>query len=99
MIAYKLFRLRKDGSLGSLFINASARLPQGEWLQCDLHVKAGFKPRRGWHALAKPSAPHLSKSGRKWYRVSLKDWRRDLRPVHMGRVWYIAEQMKILGPV
>lgn len=29
---YKLFRLRKDGTLGPLFINASLRVPQRGWV-------------------------------------------------------------------
>lgn len=35
MITYKLFRQRKDGTLGSLFINRKARLPEGVWLQAN----------------------------------------------------------------
>ena len=33
MVGYKLFRVRKDGTLGSLFINKKEVLPIGEWIK------------------------------------------------------------------
>lgn len=43
MIAYKLFRLRKDGTIGPPFINAKLRIPIDEWLQAETHHrKAGL---------------------------------------------------------
>jgi len=41
MIAYKLMRLRKDGTLGSLFINKKKVYPIGEWLEAE------FIPTKG----------------------------------------------------
>lgn len=40
MIAYKLFRLRKDGTLGSLFVNRRAVLPPG-YVSAGLHASDG----------------------------------------------------------
>ena len=61
MIAYKLFKVRKDGSIGSLFINQKDRLQINTWLEAKPHRTKGFAFRPGWHALFSPSAPHLSK--------------------------------------
>jgi hypothetical protein len=62
-IGYKLFRVRADGSLGPLFINASQRIPTGQWLEAERHHhKKGFAYRPGWHATSRPVAPHLKSS-------------------------------------
>ena len=47
MIAYKLFRVRRDGSLGSLFINKSAILPMNKWIVAEDHKTKGYKHRPG----------------------------------------------------
>ena len=60
MIAYKLFLVRKDGTIGSLFMNAKARLPMNQWMVAQYHEKKGFSPRPGWHCTYIPNAPHLS---------------------------------------
>ena len=39
MIAYKLLKRRRDGTLGPLFINASQRIPIGVWLGIRLNKK------------------------------------------------------------
>ena len=49
MIAYKLLRIRKDGSIGPLFINQKQRVPIGEWLDAEDHPTSGFAHRPGWH--------------------------------------------------
>lgn len=72
MIAYKLFRVRKDGSIGSLFINRRARLPVREWLQAQNVPTKGFKVREGWHCCPRPKAPHLSMKDRKWFMVEMR---------------------------
>lgn len=98
MIAYKLFRVRKDGTLGSLFINSTDRLVVGKWLKAGCYPKDGFSVRVGWHCLPKPNAPHLSLKGRKWYRVEVKGVEKLSRPHGQGTVWYIAKQMRIIAP-
>lgn len=61
MIAYKLVRKLKDGSLAPLFINKKQRLPIGEWMQAEDHPTKVHAVRPGWHCLLKPEASHLSK--------------------------------------
>lgn len=97
MIAYKLLRVRKDGSLGSLFINRKAKLPLNEWLRAEDHETRGYKHRPGWHCLAKPVAPHLGKKGRQWYKVEITDVSTENRPESQGGTWYLAKNMKILS--
>jgi hypothetical protein len=99
MLAYKLVRVRKDGSLGSLFIDRRTALPIGEWLEAQSIPTKGFAVRYGWHALAKPMAPHLSKRGRAWFRVRLSGVTKVQRPQSQGGLWYIAKQMKILRKI
>lgn len=99
MIAYKLFRQRADGSLGSLFIDARARLPVGKWIRAQENPTKGFALRKGWHCLPKPEAPHLSEKGRQWWKVDVKGVETLTRPHAQGCIWYIAKQMKILEPV
>ena len=69
MIAYKLVRKLKDGSLAPLFINKKQRLPIGEWMQAEDHPTKGYAVRPGWHCLLKPEASHLSKKGRMLVKV------------------------------
>jgi len=99
MIAYKLFRVRKDGTLGSLFINRKARIPIGVCLHAKTYVTKGFKVRMGWHCTAKPVAPHLSMKGRRWYKVFINSYSEDQRPKRQGGLWYLADYMEVLGPV
>ena len=96
MIAYKLFRVRKDGTLGSLFINRRARIPIGDWIPAGFYPTKGFKPCDAWHALAKPKAPHLSLKGRAWRKVEIENFVEQIRPKHQGSVWYLAKRMKVL---
>jgi len=42
MIGYKLFRVRRDGSLGSLFINRRVSLPPATWLIAESHPTKGL---------------------------------------------------------
>ena len=53
MKAYKLMRMRKDGTLGSLFINKSC-IPLGKWLEARSPDK-GYAHRPGWRTF-KPEA-------------------------------------------
>jgi len=96
MTAYKLFRQRKDGTLGSLFINRQRKLPINEWLVAEEHLTKGYYFRPFWHCLSKPHAPHLSLKNRVWARVEIKRFKKMQRPNHQGSEWYLAQQLKIL---
>lgn len=96
IIGYKLFRLKKDGSLTSLFINKTVTLPPGKWLKAKPHKTEGFSFRPGWHATPKPFAPHLTEKGRVWKKVMLKGVKEHRKPAAQGGLWYLATQMKIL---
>lgn len=95
MIAYKLFRVMKDDTISSLFINKKARHPIKKWLSAiDVPTK-GFTHRCGWHCTANPIAPHLSKQGRAWFEVEIKDYEILQRPMSQGGIWYLAKNIKI----
>lgn len=100
MIAYKLFRDMKDGTIAPLFIDRTFRLPIGNWVDAklDIHTK-GYKFRPGWHCTAQPTAPHLSEKGRSWYEVEIKNYREMNRPSHQGGLWYLASQIKVIKKV
>lgn len=96
MKAYKLFRLRKDGTLGPLFINARLRVPVGEWMPAEDHPTKGFAHRPGWHATLEPVAPHLSEKGRVWCEVTLGGTvRRFERPESQGGTWVLADALRV----
>ena len=95
--AWKLFRIRKDGTLGPLFINRSLVIEPGIWLPAEEHPTKGYAYRPGWHATPQPHAPHLSENGRVWRRVLLKEVTEHHRPESQGGTWYLAEWMKVLS--
>lgn len=95
--AYKLLRLRKDGSLGPLFINRRMRVPVGEWLSAENHPTKGYAVRQGWHATTAPVAPHLSTRGRVWARVEVADYTVLVRPTTQGGEWLLAQRMKVIS--
>ena len=96
MIAYKLVRQRKDGSLGPLFINCPLRIPIGEWLEAETHHRRkGYAYRPGWHVTFKPHAPHLSTKGRVWVEVEIEDFERYKWPESQGGMWGLAKKMKV----
>ena len=96
MIGYKLFRIRKDGTLGTLFINRKQRIPLNTWLPSFCFPTKGYAIRPGWHVCSKKSAPHLSKKGRKWFMVEMDNIKGFLRPKCQGGLWYLAKQIKVL---
>lgn len=96
MIAYKLFRQRKDGTLGPLFINRRQRVPLQQWLPAERHPTKGFALRPGWHCSHLPHAPHLSPKGRVWCEVEVTDADSFERPWNQGGMWYIAKTMRVL---
>jgi len=99
MITYKLLRKRKNGTLGPLFINRRQVIPIGEWLQAENHPTKGFAVRPGWHTTSNPEAPHLSMRDRVWMKVKIDDYEKIVRPKSQGGVWWLANQMKVLGAV
>lgn len=97
--AYKLFRVRKNGTIGSLFINRKAILPIGEWLEAKPYKTKGFAFRPVWHCTKKPNAPHLGMEGRAWYKVEIQAYTEHIRPKNQGGMWYLAHRMKILEKI
>lgn len=102
--AFKLLKLRRDGSVGPLFINARARLPVGEWMPAEAHRRKGFAFRPGWHVMANPEAPHLkdelaSGQRRQWWRVEIEDFIEERRPDAQGGVWFLAQRMRLIEPL
>jgi len=96
MLAWKLFRVLKDGSITSLFINKSVKLSCDVWYLAEEHKTKGFAFRLGWHVTAKPEAPHLSTKNRVWKQVEIQDFETLSRPVSQGGTWYLAKKLRIL---
>lgn len=95
-VAYKLFRRRKDGTLGPLFINASQRIPVGEWLTAEDHPTKGFAHRPGWHCCLTPEAPHLKMTkDRVWAQVTVEDFEFHQRPESQGGRWLLAKRLRV----
>lgn len=97
MIAYKLFRRRRDGSIGPLFINRALRVPLGVWLPAEDHPTPGYAHRPGWHCGTLPVAPHLTERDRVWAECEIPDGKFYVfpRPKHQGGEWLIAEALKV----
>lgn len=96
-IAYKLVTLRKDGTIGPLFINRSQRIPFRTWIQAEDKTKSGYASRPGWHCVLKPHAPHLSTKGRIWIKVKIKDYKLHNKPSYQGGLWALAKYMRVIG--
>jgi len=96
MIAYKLFRQRKDGTLGPLFINRKQRIEVGVTYPAEKHRTKGFAYRPGWHCCSEMNAPHLSKKDRVWCKIEIKHYTEHQRPENQGGLWYTADVMKVL---
>jgi hypothetical protein len=96
MIAYKLFRVKKSGALGSLFIDKKLNYEIGITYYAECHPTKGYSIRTGFHCCSKPHAPHLSLKNRAWYIVDIEDYKELIRPESQGGLWYIANQMKLL---
>ena len=94
--AYKLLHLRKNGTLGPLFINRRQIIPLHQWLKAEDHPTRGYAHRPGWHVTLKPYAPHLSTVGRVWAMVNVRGTRTLLRPLSQGGKWLLADEMMVL---
>ncbi len=99
MIAYKLLKVRKDKSIGPLFINCRQRVPVGMWLEAEFHPTKGYQHRKGWHCTLKPVAPHLSTKGRQWYKVEVQEFSQYKRPESQGGTWVLAQRMRVMEVV
>ena len=96
MKAYKLFRKRKDGTLGPLFINARQRVPVGEWLEAEDKPTKSYAHRPGWHSGVLPQADHLTERDRVWCEVEIDDYYPFKRPAHQGGEWLISKMLKVV---
>jgi len=97
MLAYKLFTLRKDGTIGPLFINRRQRIPLDTWIEAGTeHPHKGFTYRPGWHVLFRKYAPHLSVKGRVWGQVEVYGTTLHERPEAQGGLWGLARRMRVL---
>lgn len=99
MIAYKLFRIRKNGTLGTLFINKKQIIPIGIWIKAEDKPTKGYAHRPGWHCCEQPQAPHLSEKERFWFKVEIKDFYFFKRPQNQGGNWIISDYIKILEKI
>lgn len=94
--AWKLFRVKKNGEVTSLFINKKLELPVGRWMNAQELPTKGFAVRKGWHCCFEPEAPHLSKKGREWRKVIVKDTTILDRPESQGGAWLLANKLMLL---
>jgi len=97
--AYKLLKLRKNGTFGPLFINRRQIIPINVWLAAENHPTRGYTIRPGWHVTLKPEAPHLSKKGRIWMKVEVEDYKEFKRPESQGGLWLLANKIRVLEKV
>ena len=97
MKAFKLFKLRNDGSLGPLFINRTQRISMNEWVEAEEHRTKGYAFRPGWHVTSLPIAPHLKmRPDRIWMEVEIRDFYEFKRPEKQGGLWFIAKYIKVV---
>lgn len=103
MFGYKLFHLRKDGTIGPLFINRRQRIPFNKWLISRCIPTRGFTVRPGWHVCPKPFAPHLKDSPKKekrvWCLVRMIGVKKEMRPKSQGGLWYLAKKIMVIDVV
>lgn len=95
-IGYKLFRLRKNDTLGPLFINARLVVTPDVWYEAEDHPTKGYAHRPGWHLALTPFAPHLTTKGRVWCRVEYDDATYHARPMIQGGSWILARRIRVI---
>lgn len=93
---WKLFRLMKNGSIRSLFINKTRDLQTGIWMESESHPTKGFAVRPGWHCCLEPRAPHLKTEGRVWREVEMQGITEFSRPECQGGTWILADRIRII---
>ena len=95
-IGFKLFRKRKDGTYGPLFINRKQKLQSGVWYDYEDKPTKGYAHRPGWHVCNRPYAPHLSNRDRVWCRILFVPMGDPIiRPESQGGIWHLASSIKI----
>lgn len=100
MLAYKLFRLRTNGTLGALFLSRRRVLEPGKWISAEILPKQkGYAYRPGWHVFMQNKIPkHLSAKGRVLLPVEgRKILGRHSRPKMQGGFWYTVMEIKIMA--
>ena len=97
MFAFKLLSKRRNQTLGPLFINKRQVIELGIWYEAEAHLTKGYAFRPGWHAAPQPLAPHLSKKGRVWCLVEVRDYELLKRPVAQGGAWYLAKKIRVIS--
>ena len=95
-VAFKLMTLRRNGTLGSLFINRKAVIPVGIWMEAHDYPTKGYARRPGWHVTVQRFAPHLSTKGRVWVKVLIRDYEEIVRPKSQGGIWWLSKWMKVI---
>lgn len=101
MTAYKLLRLRRDGTLGPLFVGRGQVIRVGEVLRARSDLPhPGLAHRPGYHCYARPEAPHLKTrlsngERRVWCKVEIGDYTELRRPASQGGIWYLAQSMRV----
>jgi hypothetical protein len=97
---YKLFRKRRDGTYGPLFINRRQRLEKGIVYPYEDNPTKGYAHRPGWHVCSFPIAPHLRQGGdRVWCKVEFEVMNTLARPASQGSTWYLGSTLKILEEI
>jgi len=96
-IGYKLFRKRRDGTLGPLFINKRQVIVPGVTYAAEDHPTKGYAHRPGWHLAKRPHAPHLTLRNRVWCMVEYTNGREYPRPESQGGCWILARTMRVLA--
>lgn len=96
MIVYKMFRVMKDGTLSSLFINKKARYKLNEKYTAGFYPTKGYTSRMGFHSVGSPNAPHLTLKGRAWFECEIEDFTKIQKPLSQGGQWYISKTIKII---
>jgi hypothetical protein len=100
MIGYKLFRKRKDGTYGTLFINTKLRMIKGVVYQEEDHPTKGFAHRMGWHILPRQESNRLAVKthwcNRVWCTVEFEYKDTIYKPESQGGMVYIGSTIKIL---
>lgn len=97
MIGYKLFRKRKDGTLGPLFINRKLKMVPDTFYFAEAHHTKGYAFRPGWHICGEMKAPHLRQGGdRVWAKVEFDPIDVIKRPESQGGTWYLGSWINIL---
>jgi len=96
---HKLFSIRKNGTIGSLFINKREVILIDVWLDAKEYPTKGFKIRPYFHCTSLPIAPHLTMKNRAWFEVEIDDFIDMNRPKSQGGLWYLAKRMKVIKKI